>query len=273
MPKYLLFVILFIFSYQSILAQRDNAATGARAVAMSNASVTMRDHWALYNNIGGLAGVDQMIANFAYNLPYQVFPFQSFSVGFILPTSLGVAGLNLNRFGDELYSEQKIGLGFSHKIGQVSLGIKANYLQIYTQTIGSKNNLIFEFGGIADITQKLSFGAHVYNLNQGKLKAEYGNERLPVTMKAGLSYHPIEKIFINVETEKNINFAPTIKTGLEYQVVKYVALRTGISAKPFQNSFGIGFSPKAFSFDYAFSTHSQLGFSHHISLAYKLKRR
>jgi hypothetical protein len=269
--KNLSLICLIIFFYNSCLAQLQNDPTGARAVSMANASVTLRDHWVVFNNIGGLGFVENMYAFMSYENRFGIQSLQTFNAGFVSPLAHGVGGLTLSRFGDELYSEQKIGVGYSHKLGMISLGIKVNYIQIAIKDNGSKGNFTFEFGGVAKLTPQLFFGAHIYNFSVADLKGEYQKERIPVVVKAGLSYIPIEKLTLNIETEKDVDYNPTYKGGVEYEIVKNLKLRTGIQTQPNKTFFGIGFSPKNFMFDYALGSSTRLGFSHFISFSYKIK--
>jgi hypothetical protein len=118
------------------------------------------------------------------------------------------------------------------------------------------------------LNETIWLGAHIYNFNQAKV-ADFQDERLPVIMKAGISYRPTEKLMLNLETEKDISFPQTFKAGLSYKIVPSLTLRTGISTKPFVSSYGFSFSFYAFEFLYSLT-------SHHLALVYqfrKLKRK
>ncbi|MGD1842778.1 MAG: type IX secretion system membrane protein PorP/SprF [Thermonemataceae bacterium] len=259
-------------------AQTDNPATGAKAVGMGNASATNADAWALYNNVGALGEVEEMNALFAFDLRYGVVEFSTLSFGFVMPMSFGgVAGVSFSRFGDEIYNEQKIGLAYSHRISFMQVGAKVNYTQVAIDdqvgfVQGSRSALTFEVGGLATITPKLDFALHAYNLTQSTLRSETSEgDRLPVILKAGASYKPIEKLWLNAEVEKDIDYPALVKIGVNFEVIEKVSFRAGVNTNPFTNFFGIGFAPKRFSFDYALNTNTELGLSHHASLRYRFK--
>jgi hypothetical protein len=249
-----------------ILASGDPWPVGGRASGIANTAVTITDSWALFNNPGGLAGIRQYHLLFDYDNRFGIAGLQSIAAGVVLPARYGSYGVSVQKTGDALYSEQMAGAAFSHKINHVQLGIKASYLQIHVGDIGTKAALVMEFGGVASITPQLSFGAHVYNLNQAKL-ARYQDERIPTVMKTGLSYKPINKLMLNLEAQKDIDFPAVVKAGVEYEIVKNIYLRTGISTKPSINYFGWGLHKKVFHFDYAMRSHTVLGLSHHLSVA------
>ena len=189
-----------------------------------------------------------------------------------MPLNHGCFGVSVQKLGDALYSEQMAGVAFSHKISHVQLGVKANYVQIHISDLGTKGVLAMEFGGIASITPQLFFGAHVYNFNQAKL-ASYQDERIPTVMKTGLSYRPISQLMLNLEAQKDIDFPATVKAGVEYEIIKHLYLRTGISTKPSINHFGFGLHKKKFHFDYALRTHTTLRLSHHLSVALSFDKK
>ncbi len=273
MRSFLIFWLFLLFTHLA-QAQIDSYAFGGRALGMGQAVAAQRDAWSIFNNVAGLSYVDQGQAFFAYDNRFNVSAFQTFGLGAVAPLKWGVAGASLSRFGDELYNELKIGLGYSYRIEPVSLGLKVNYLQVSIQDLNSAGTVILEFGGIARITQNLFLAGHVYNLNQAKLTTERGEDQdIPTVLKAGLSYQPVEALTIGIETEKDVDLPASFKAGVEYQVVKNVFLRTGVQTEPFINHFGLGFSPKRFSFDYALSTMSELGLSHHFSLGYRFGRK
>ncbi|MBX9851558.1 MAG: hypothetical protein K2X86_07340 [Cytophagaceae bacterium] len=264
-------IFLFLF-HLSCSGGGDNTINGGRSAALANASVTYNDEWALFNNIAGIGSLEHASVFISYSNLYNLPYFNKAGIGYVLPVKIGVAGLSIQRFGSNVYNETKIGLGLGHCIRNVSLGLKINYSQIGIEGIGTKNNIVFEFGGISKISRQLYFGAHIFNLNQAKINKE-DLEFIPVIMKAGLSYRPTEKIIFNTEIEKQIDFKPSIKCGIEYKIIKSFVLRSGISTRPYIHYFGTGFSNKKYSFDYAFNFHHYLGAMHHISVSYFFKQK
>lgn len=269
-PYWLSFLFLFIVTRLS--ASGDPSPAGARTWGLGNSAVTLADSWSLFNNPAGLSGVKYLHVMAAYDNRYGLTGMQSMSTGLIYPSAYGNFGFNIQRFGDDLYNEHLLGIAYSHKVSRVQLGAKVNYVQIHLDNLGSKGTFSMDFGGIAEITPQLFFGAHVYNLNQAKL-ADYQDERIPTVMKAGVSYKAFSKLLLALETEKDVDFPAIVKAGIEYEIIKNLHLRTGISSKPFINYFGVGFSPKRLQFDYAVRSHPVLGLSHHLSLALRLEKK
>ncbi len=277
--KFIYTAVFFLF-LGKISAQNINSAIGARALGMGNATVALRDNWAVGNNIAGIAELKEHSAALSYHIPFGLTSFQTVGIvgNYVLNEKSGL-GLSITRFGDKTYSEQRFGLGYAHKLSNVSIGGKINYVQVAINdgsvglTQGSRSALVFEVGGVMDISEKLSFGLHAYNVSTAKLRSDNGEDRLPIILKAGASWKPIKKLFVNVEVEKDVDFKPNFKFGLDYEVAKTVWVRTGLNTLPQTNSFGIGFSPKNLKFDYALVLATKLGLTHQFSLVYLFKRK
>ncbi|NQZ74867.1 MAG: hypothetical protein HRT61_01980 [Ekhidna sp.] len=264
---FLLLISLSYFSY----CQTSSFNLGARSSALAGASLTLGDEYSLFNNIGGLGRVENHAAFASYQNRYGVSEFQVVGAGAIYRSPIGNAGVGFYKFGDDIYSEQRLHLAFGNKIQMVSLGLGIDLHQYNIATVGSQQAFAIQFGGIAEITPKFRFGAHVSNINQAQINNETG-ERVPTVLKAGVSYIPSDELRFTVEVEKDLDFDEVLKAGIEYRIVEKVLVRTGISTEPFLGAFGIGFHPNNFKFDYAFSNESRIGSIHEISLAYTFIR-
>ncbi|MEQ6165929.1 MULTISPECIES: hypothetical protein [unclassified Ekhidna] len=262
-----LITLLICFASQ---AQTGSFNLGGRSAGMAGASLTLGDEYSLFNNIGGLGRVENHSGFAAYQNRYGVSEFQVVGAGAVYSADIGNAGVGFYKFGDDLYSEQRLHLAFGNKIQMVSLGIGLDLLQYNIATVGTNRALAIQFGGIAEITPQLRFGAHIFNLNQAEINTETG-EKAPTVMKAGISFLPSEELILNAEVEKDLDFNELFKAGIEYQIIESVYLRTGISTEPFLGAFGVGFHPKNLKFDYAFSNDSRLGSIHEISVAYSFQ--
>jgi hypothetical protein len=250
-----------------------DASSGARAAGLANTSVTLPDIWALHNNIAGIAALTEPQAGLYASNRFGIRAFTTVDFHSVYPTKkYGNYGLSISRFGDELYSQQHIGIGAAHKLGQFSLGAKADVWQVAVQGYGSKKAVTISVGGQAEIIPNLYFGVHAFNLNQARLSS-FEDERLPTILKAGLSYRPYKKLLLATETEKHIDFDADFKAGIEYQIIEMLALRSGFSTLTSQLTFGAGVKARQLQVDYAFASAMLPGNSHHISLAYTFSRK
>jgi hypothetical protein len=270
------FVVLsfyFATHCQPTLCQAQRINMGARAVAMGGASVSLSDSWAIFNNIGALAWSDQTSLLAAADNRFTVAGLNTLTAGFVMPIlkKNTLTGITFSHFGDNLFNEINAGLGISHKINAVSLGLKLNYVQFSLQGLGTKGVLAVEFGGKMQFTKHIFVAAHIYNLNQAQL-TDFQQEKLPTIMKAGLGIVPIEKLLLNIEAVKDIDHPANIRCGAEYKPIKKFSLRSGLSVNPLVYSYGVGLEVAAFSFDYALNTHTALLPAHHLSISYQFRK-
>ena len=240
---------------------------GARAQGMGHASACLYDVWALNNNVAGLAKTTSPGAGVSYHAIPTFPPFNRMSAVASVPLGWGVAGASLFRFGDDLYSEQIVSLGFANSFGLASLGLKVNYLQYRAEGLDTRGALSVSFGGIAHLTEQLSFGAHVINLNQPVINAQTG-DRLPTLLTTGLTVQLSPNVIAAAEIEKDIDRSPTMKAGFEYQVLKKIALRGGFNIHPQSGFVGIGARAKKFDVGYTLEMNRLFGASHQASITF-----
>lgn len=254
------------------MAQNGDYSIGARSAALAGSSVTLSDEWALFNNIGALADHQKFSVFGSYKNLYGISELSSIAAGVTLPIWNGTLGLGAFRFGGELLNEQRVNLGFSNRFGIVSLGLNTSYYQLNIENGGSSHNFMIDFGGRAEITPKLFFGAHISNINQAKISDNSG-ELVPTYMKSGISYRPLSSLMINAEVEKNLDDPMILKLGLEYRLVQMLHLRMGFKTEPFNGCFGLGFAPKRIKVDYSYNIHRELGDIHQLSFSYLIGKK
>lgn len=239
---------------------------------MGRASACLADAWSLSNNIAGLAKTKSATAGFSsHAIPSSPF-LNRIAAVFCVPVKAGAAGIGFFRFGDALYNEHILLLGSAHTFGLASLGARLNYLQYQASGVGTHRAVTVSFGGIATLTQHLSFGAHIQNINQPVINP-LTEERAPTRLYAGMSFAPSSKVVIAAELEKDLEYEATIKSGVEYKAFKKIAFRTGVNLHPQAGFFGFGFQSLKLQADYALQLNYTLGFSHQATITYRLKRK
>lgn len=245
---------------------------GARANGLGYASSCIQDEWSLFNNVAGLTKVKNVTAAFTYDARPALSSFNRMASIFTMPSKLGVIGIGVYKFGDNLYNEQILTAGFANSFGIASLGIKVNYVQYRAEGFGRADALTISFGGIASLSSKLSVGAHIVNINQPNLSNQ-PKETLPTVLIVGLGFKPTDKLFFTSELEKDLDYDLLWKTGIEYNFNKKFTARTGFHTHPEAGFFGIGVKPKKFNLDYAFQYNLIIGASHQATVAYRFQSK
>lgn len=238
---------------------------GARSMGIANASVTLRDAWGVFNNIGGISGIEQSAFFAGYDHRLGLNELTTLAAGAVFKNPTGALGVGLSSFGGELFSQQTLGIGYANQLGIASLGMKVSYFQTNIEGFGRGAAPIVEIGGVAELSPWLYFGARIYNVTRSRLSRITG-EYLPMIVSTGVSVRPSASLMINLEAQKEILLLPQVKIGLEYGLRDKLWARAGIHTRPQQLFFGIGMAPKRYRFDYALSQNYRLGFTHHVSV-------
>ena len=147
-----------------------------------------------------------------------------------------------------------------------------DYIETNIAEYGKKGMPVAEAGLLAKPIKNFTIGVHIFNLTKTKLTT-YNDERSPTIMRIGADYRFSNKVFIALETEKDIDKKAIVKAGLEYNPIKELYLRAGVSTNPSLSCFGIGVNLKQFKLDLSSTYHSTFGFSPQVGLMYKFETK
>jgi len=262
-------VSILLLSATPVAGQSVPVQVGGRPTGMANASASLKDNWALYNNPAGSARLTNASLNFACENRPSLTGANRAAVAGVLPTRAGTFSSGAFKFGDKLYSEQLLSLGYSHSLGLASLGIRVDYIQYRAEGYDPVVGLGITAGTIADITDKLSLGGYVSNVNRPLLP---DGTPMPVRMATGFACKPSEKVIVCGELEKDVGFTPTIKVGIEVTPFKKVYIRSGFNLYPGAAYAGFGFNSWRLSFDYSIAYSPSLAYTHQAGLSFSRKK-
>lgn len=257
--------IVYLFFIPSYSFSQNIKIEAGKSAAMSNASVAATDIWSIYNNQAGLGYVS--------NITLGVFHQSGFikqqntqGISFAFPTKTGTIGASYSYFGFSHYNEMQAGLAFGRSFTRYfAAGVQINYLNTQiADNYGSSEAVNFEVGILSQPVKGLFIGAHVYNPGRNKMK----NEPIPTIFKLGAGYLFSDKVFLAIETEKDLKYDAIFKSGLHYQLIEHVSLQAGISTNPTRYSFGVGFYYINMNAHVGFLKHQTLGFKPSFTLSY-----
>lgn len=252
-----------------IVAQSVSPQIGSRANGIGYASAALFDTWSVFNNPAASAQLKHVTAAFTYDLRYSLTGANRAAAVLNVPLPIGVCAAGAYRFGDDLYSEQILSAGFANTFGLASLGAQVNYIQYTVSGFGTKGVATINLGGIAALTPHLSVGAYIVNVNQPSLSE---HEKLPTRLVAGLAFKPTEKIYVGAEIDKDLDFDPVWKAGMEYTFHKKFVARTGFNLNPNTGFFGFGFKTRKLMIDYAVQYNALLRLSQQASIAFQFNK-
>lgn len=245
---------------------------GAEANGLGGTALNQKDVFSSYNNPGALGQVKKTSVGLAYDNRFLLkeLSLQSLAGTYALKKN-GTFGIHAQHYGFALYREMVGGLSYGMELApRFSIGTTVNIHRIQLgENYGNSTKATFALGMLYAVNDDLSFGMRVHNISRSTL-ASFEDERYPTVFGLGLQYAFSEKVFWNLEAEKNMVYPINIKTGLALQPHEIVALRLGVNSYPFQSTFGLGLTLPKFQFDLAAAWHAQLGISPSFGLIFNV---
>lgn len=271
MKKTCLTILCILFGFLKLIAI-ENHNSGARALSLSNAFVSISDIWSTSHNQAGLAGIQNISAGFYYESRFLTEELSLAAGTFVLPVRAGTFGISFFQFGKGSFKENKIGLAFAKQLSEkFRAAIQLDYFsQTFPENQRAKGFTTFETGIIYAATQSLFFGAHIFNPVSAGIETLEGKQKMPAIFRIGGHYQFNEMVLLTFETQKDAESPFLLKTGIEFSPAQNLFLRFGVSGKPLNYTSGIGYRVGKISTDIAFSYHGDLGITPSVSLQIEL---
>jgi hypothetical protein len=264
MKKFYLLSLISVLSLSSFAQEN----FGPRITALGNAGVALQDVWAAKKNQAGIAGLTSPVVAAGYENRYGVKELSTQSAVFAIPIKNYAIGASFQSYGVDNYNEIKSGLSLAKSFGpKLFLAVGVNYHQLKISNYGSNSTVSVEVGLQYKAFPKLWLATHISNPNQSKYNEAV--QIIPAHIQFGASYIFSDQLLITSEIEKVLDNQADFKTGIEYKVVKFVALRGGISVNPFKQYAGFGVNYQKVMVDFAVASHPVLGYSPQISVGYE----
>lgn len=256
---------------QRTSAQFEQHVLGARPASYGGSGLLLRnDPWAALVNPAMYASINDISASAAY-IPgrFALSELQSSAATLIFPSSIGAAAAAIHRFGFDLYAETTVSFSAAHTFGdRLAVGGTINWYHLSIERYGSASTAGITAGVRADITEKLSTGFVVSNINRPAIGSN--RNKLPQVIRAGLLYRPHPMINIAAEVEKDILFDPEFRFGAEYLLSEFFILRAGMNDRPARAAGGFTLAHPNIQVDYALQWHFELGQTHFITITFRL---
>ncbi len=267
-PAILLLVLFFV---RAVEAAFEDIPAGGRPLGMGSAYTAVADgSECLLINPAGLSQSNGFSLCLFYSRPFGLQELTYETVTSVLPTKYGNWGFGFQGFGNSLYRESSITVGWSCHVHQnfyFGIGFRSARLRI--EKYGSHNAFIIDTGYILKLTDQCQWGASISNLFQSRIGIS--EEPLPQIMRTGVCYKPFQGILLSIEIDKDVRYPIETRAGTELRVLSPLALRFGFGRDPDFFSTGFGLTWKYCVFDYAFTTHPVLGTTHQGSISLYLK--
>lgn len=235
-------------------------AVGGRSSALGNCSVALSDFWSCNNNPAGISSLNSISIGLSYENRFLLKELGYKNLGAVMPFKIGVISISASQFGYKHYNENIIALAYARDFGPyLKIGLKLDYVFIKFSGDYEKTRMpTFELGIQSEIIENLHLGAYIFNPIHAKIKNSH-NDRIPIVMRLGLSYHLTDNFLITSEIEDNTENNFSFRFGMEYAVIKNFFIRGGLQLNAALLSFGIGYEHKYFDIDISAQMNQQLG--------------
>lgn len=260
-----LFVAVFILLLGIGYGKKLQAQTviGARELAMGNVSTALQEtSWSMFGNPALMPEKQHSVSFFGVRyFGFAEITDMAFSLTY--PTTIGVLGAGVHRYGFDLYNEHRIRIGYKNTLLGFHYGLVLNYSHVAQDIVGgSAGALGIDLGISAPLSSNLWMGAKAANINQ----PEYGsrnNEKLPRDLSIGLFYRLSDVAIFSTELYKDVQFPLSYRGGVEIIIIEALVGRAGITTKPRIFTAGFGYSGSFWSANVAVQRHQNqvLGYS------------
>ena len=117
------------------------------------------------------------------------------------------------------YNESNVGLNYATILFErLSLGAALHYTRTSIDTYGASGALIVNAGLNALLFEGFSVGFRVFNANQASLRTELTGvkEKIATTLDLGIAYQISDKVLLVADMQKQVEFNPSFRGGIEY---------------------------------------------------------
>ncbi|MCK9483605.1 MAG: hypothetical protein M0R34_04510 [Candidatus Marinimicrobia bacterium] len=279
-----------------VFTQVNEIAAPISATGSSNIA-SIGSVWAQFSNPAGLSRLKAIELAGGLYKPYGLSYFSNQLAVAALPLgrlgtiALGYQGSSTTYSGNSLASETAVSLShgfFLQKdiISTLSIGYTLNLYQLdYGQSagvsgdgsdgidLGSGFGFGLDLGIQGSLHERTWVGLYVKNINSPEMGSALSAQRLPRSLAIGLGYEPYYGLTTTFMVYQKIGTEKTqYRVGLEYRVMPWLVLRTGVNTEPNRLGFGFGLEKWGVMVDYAFISHPLLPETHQFSLGYTFRK-
>jgi len=289
-------LILSLVGNAQVFTQVNEISASISATGSANMA-TADDAWALFTNPAGLSRLRAPELVTGFSRPYSqsfftsqnavaAFPFKKYGT-----VAIGYQNSSSTYSGKSLSTEsaytvshafylQKdilstLAIGYALNIYQVDYGRSAGLSGDGSDGVNLGNGLCIglDLGISGSLHERSWVGLFVKNLNSPEMGNSITSMRLPRSLAVGFGYEP----YYGLKTDFLIfqaigNQKTQYRAGIEYQVVPWLILRTGINTEPNRIGFGFGITKFNFTINYAYVSHPVLPETHQFSIGFKLAK-
>lgn len=267
------FPFLMLLSLVAIILESANSvysqnSMGAKMVSMGQAGIALPDsEWALFSNSAMLPTKQNSVSFYRFRY-VGISEITDLAAVLNFQTRYGTAGLAIHRYGFNLFSENRLMIGFTKRFGLFHAGVSAGYYHVIQGgEYGSAGAVGVDIGVAAELGAGLWIGARATNVNY----PTYGksDEVLPRDLSVGFSYLLSEFALLSAEAVKDVMFPLSLRSGIQIELISSLFVRAGFTSNPEMYSLGFGYEPDRWTINFGIQQHNPLGLSPALDLGIK----
>ena len=233
---------------------------GAKSISMGQTGVALPStSWSAFSNVAMMPTDGNSVSFYGFRY-IGIAEITDMAATINFQTGWGTLGAGVHRYGFNLFNENRFLLAYKNSLGNFHYGGSVSYTHIFQGgNYGSAGAVGFDIGLATEVSEDLWFGARATNLNQ----PSYGDtdEDLPRELAAGLSYQLTSEALVTTEVVKDVMFPISFRAGLQFEVIRSLFARAGITTKPETYSFGFGYLADSWDVNFGLQQHNPLGLS------------
>jgi len=223
---------------------------------------------AIFFNAAGMRRTTRSCVLFSYGRAFGLDGLAQGAVAALVPCRHAAIGFAFRHFGNTLYSETTTALALTAPVrNRFYLGTTILLAGLYIQGYGSARTPLVDAGLAFHAGACTEIGLSLTNLGRATIGRR--KEPLPRSVRAGLSWKPMEEVLAALDLVKEPPFPAEFKAGFEIRLSSTLALRTGFENQASSVAFGFGLSQGIVTLDYAVALHSILGATHIGSIQFR----
>lgn len=267
----ILITIILTLTYHQSYAQFEMPEYGIRSSGMGGCSVALNDIGSGIENISSLAQHSGCHLSISTNINHSIPELSTKNIALSFSTQeKGAWLIRYQHFGSSRYHEQKATAGYAISLGKtLNVGAALHYMHSGCADAHYQRQNLVTFSASMQYypTKDLIIGIKLFN--PAMVRFHSNDEiRTAAIMQAGVSYNATSKFVTSIEIEKQTYRRPTIKTGLEYEILQNLRIQTGVASNPMRYTFGMNIEMTKMQLGIALQTHQTLGLSPQLGITY-----
>lgn len=179
----------------------------------------------------------------------------------------GTITIGFATFGFPLYRETNGSLTYALNMSdEFSAGVTLHAFHLFIQGYGSTTVPGIDAGGIVSVSDELSIGISLANVNGADIG---GGEEIPRMITGGVTYSPVPSAAVSLDIVKDIRHRETYRAGIVFSPMEPISLSAGVQGEPSRLFGGVGITVSSITVDYAIGTHDDLGMTHSVGISFR----